>query len=208
MFVTFEGCEASGKSTQAKLLKTYIESLGYEVVYTKEPGGTVLADKMRGILLSNEVEDPLTEFLLLSAGRRDHSIKIVDDLRNGKFVISDRFADSSVVYQGYAKGLDLDVVYEINRLVTTIEGKILKPDITFLMDIEVDDLPQRVAKSSAHTNFYDTKDFSFHQKVRDGFLKLASTNKDRIVVIDGHKTVLEIQDKIRKIVSKNLSHKR
>ena len=180
MFITFEGCEASGKSTQSQILSDSLRSAGYKTVLTKEPGGTELANDMRQILLKDEVDDAMTEFLLLSVARRDHVKLIKRQLSEGKIVISDRFSDSSLAYQGYAKGLDIEVIKNITHYIT--EG--LVPDITFLLDVDLEDLRGRVKSSTKHDNFYDNKEIKFHEAVKFGFLKVAEMYKDRFVVIN------------------------
>lgn len=177
-FITFEGCDASGKSTQANILYQHIKLLGFPVIITKEPGGTPLADKIRNIILSNEVEDSLTELLLLSAARRDHALSIKNKLKEGFYVISDRFIDSSIAYQCYAKGLDPSIAEQLIKLST--DG--LTPDITILLDTDISTLKSRI--NSKHKNFYDDKNAEFFNKVRDGFISVAKNNPNRIKIVD------------------------
>ena len=193
-FITFEGCEGSGKSTQAKLLKEHLERLGHKVILTREPGGTELAEEIRKVILSgNKIEDTLTEFLLISAARRDHVLnKIKPALAEGSFVICDRFFDSSLAYQGFARGLDLELMQSIKTL--TIDG--FQPDITFLIDIEPSLALERIQKFRSDNNHYDAMGINFHNSVRNGFLELAEQNPNRICVIDGNKSQEEVFETI------------
>ena len=226
MFITFEGCEASGKSTQSKILRAKLESMGYHVLLTKEPGGTDLADNIRSILLDHEISDPLTELFLLSAARHDHILKIAKALRSGAIVISDRFADSSRVYQGYTKGLKTEIVEQLIDMSTSFNyindvrlnhnesldsdfhvglqeyikqnfvNSIIEPDITILLDIEIETLQARIGASSIHQSFYDKKDINFHVNIRNGFLDLQKRFSNRIKVIDGNKATDEVTKQI------------
>jgi len=200
MFITFEGCEASGKSTQSRILAKKLEERGYQVMITKEPGGTKLADQMREILLEHEIEDPLTEFLLLSAARRDHFLAIEKNLLSDKIVVSDRFADSSLVYQGYVKGLNPDIISKITSYVTT--G--VEPDLTFLLDIDLNVIKPRIQGSKKHGNFYDLKDIKFHSKIKEGFLTLARMRKDRIIIVDANQVVEEVASIVEKVTLRYL----
>ena len=207
LFITFEGCEASGKSTQCSLLFERLLSAGYKVWLTKEPGGTPLANRIRQIVLEHEIDDGLTELLLISAARRDHVLEIKKRLSEGYIVISDRFADSSIAYQGYCKGVPIDIVLSIIDLSTdthseeiedkikeinpmlndamSFKGEVLKPDITFLLTINTNEIQNRIIKSDKHNNFYDRKGIAFHAKVQEAFLKIADGNTKRIRVISG-----------------------
>ncbi len=194
-FISFEGCEGSGKSTQAKLLAEHLEKLGYKVVLTREPGGTELAEQIRKVILSgNKIEDTLTEFLLISAARRDHvENKIKPALANGSFVICDRFFDSSLAYQGYARGLDLELMRSIKTL--SIDG--FEPDLTFLIDIEPAVALERIQKFRSDNNHYDAMGIKFHNNVRNGFLEIAEQNPNRFLIIDGNKPQEEVFEMIK-----------
>lgn len=194
-FISFEGCEGSGKSTQAKLLAEHLEKLGYKVVLTREPGGTELAEQIRKVILSgNKIEDTLTEFLLISAARRDHvENKIKPALADGSFVICDRFFDSSLAYQGYARGLDLELMKSIKTL--SIDG--FEPDLTFLIDIEPVVALERIQKFRIDNNHYDAMGIKFHNKVRNGFLEIAEQNPNRFLIIDGNKPQEEVFEMIK-----------
>lgn len=194
-FITFEGCEATGKSTQAAMLARHLRELKYDVILTKEPGGTSLGEKIRTLLLEVEIIDAVTELMLLSASRREHVKAIRSALQIGKYVISDRFSDSSIAYQGYAKGLDIDIIQTLFDL--SLDA--LEPDITFLLDADVSILVKRMQLSDKHNNCYDTKDETFHEAVRQGFLFVAKKYKHRIIVLDAtlekeiiHKMIMDI----------------
>ncbi|MDZ5761433.1 dTMP kinase [Lyticum sinuosum] len=196
-FISFEGGEASGKSTQVLMLKNYLQKQKINVISTKEPGGTNLANSIRNLILSQEISDPLTESLIIAAARRDHIKKIKQHLKNEDYVISDRYIDSFIVYQGIVKGLDEKI---INKLIEwTTEG--LKPNITILLDIDVDNMMKRIKGSENHNTFYDNKNFDFHQKIRNGFLEIASKSAERIKIVDGNKTKEEVHTDILSILN-------
>lgn len=198
MFVSFEGGEGSGKSTQAKLLAEFLKAQGKEIVLTREPGGTELAEEIRALLLlKKQINDPLTELLLLSAARRDHVENLIKPaLAEGKVVITDRFFDSSMVYQSYVKGLDPEI---LNKLIQISIGQ-FAPDVTFLIDIDVEVGLSRIANTRAlEMNHYDNQALEFHQKVRQGFLDLAHKNPERIIIIDGSMDIEEVRKSVSKI---------
>ena len=153
------------------------------------------------MILSNEVVDSLTEFLLLSAARRDHILTIKQHLQNNKWVITDRFSDSSTAYQGYAKGLDIGIIESISSVI--LEN--ITPDLTILLDISVEIMEGRLAKSQQHNNFYDKKDVEFHIKVKKGFLELAKQHPDRIILVDGNEDIDAVAADIQTIVEKRFA---
>ena len=141
-FITFEGCDFCGKSTQIQLLKEYFEINNKKVFLTREPGGTIVAEKIRELILSSKgITDPLTEYLLIAAARKDHVDNLIKKkIQQGYYVLSDRFYDSSICYQGYYKNLDINVLETIKEL--TI-GK-FEPDLTFLIDIPEEEIEEEV----------------------------------------------------------------
>jgi dTMP kinase len=185
MFITFEGCEGSGKTTQAKMLVESLKSKGIDAIFTREPGGSALAEEIRTLVLRQEIEDPMTEFLLITAARRDHVEKTIKPaLAQGKYVICDRFLHSSLAYQGYAKGLNLDLMSQIHKL--SVGG--FMPDVTFIIDVEPDIAIARINKHRAESdmNYYDKKGQNFHQTIRNAFADMASSLKyGQVVKIDG-----------------------
>lgn len=198
MFISFEGGEGSGKSTQAKLLAEFLQAQGKEVVLTREPGGTETAEAIRSVLLSGKhINDPLTEMLLLSAARRDHVENLIKPaLALGKVVISDRFFDSSIIYQSYVKGLDITVLHELIKISI---GNFI-PDMTFLIDIDVEIGLARIANTrGSQVNHYDNQALEFHQKIRSGFIDLAHQNPQRIMIIDGGQDIEEVSKSVNRV---------
>jgi dTMP kinase len=202
MFITFEGAEGVGKSTQIKLLQQHLERVAKSVVLTREPGGTQLAEKLRSILLENEgIKDALIEYLILATARRDHILKVIEpSLKAGKWVLCDRFYDSSIVYQGMLKGLDLNLM---ERLHTEINNSLF-PDMTIVLDIEPESSNQRLVARTEELTHYDTKDISFHKSVREGFLFVAKQNQQRVHVIDAHGSVDDVHARIIKLLEPHL----
>lgn len=188
-FVTFEGGEGCGKSTQVKRLAEHLRSKGVEVVLTREPGGTRLAELIRG-LLKDEREDPpcdRSELLLFLAARAQLVRNvIVPALDSGKWVLSDRFSDSTFAYQGYGRGLPLDSL----RLMNCFACEGLKPDLTLLLDVRPDVAAARMRRREAATNTsadrIELAGDDFHSRLRAGFLELAKAEPDRMKVIDAN----------------------
>jgi dTMP kinase len=180
LFITFEGSEGCGKSTQAKALWRKLVRLGVPVELTHEPGGTALGNQLRRTLKRGRQDkiSPLAELFLFAACRIQLVTEVIrPSLQQGKVVICDRFADSTTVYQGYGRGLDLDTVKKINDLAT--QG--IKPNLTILLDIPIQKGLGR--KSSATNDRFESEDIVFHNKVRDGFFKLAAAEPERWLVI-------------------------
>lgn len=189
MFISFEGIEGSGKSTQSKKLYEFLCSKNLQVILTREPGGTLAGEKIREILLDEKIDklEAKTELLLNFSARIEHVEKLIKPaLAAGKIVICDRFFDSSFAYQGYGFDVDLSVIEQIKNL--TIGD--FAPDITFLIDVSVEDAFARI-KDRASNNRYEKLEHNFHQKIRDGFLQLAQKNS-RIKIIDGENSPHEI----------------
>lgn len=184
MFITFEGPEGSGKTSVANEICRKLEALGYGILRTREPGGTPIAEEIRDILLNkkNGVLDPRAEALLFAASRRQHLVeKVWPALNEGKIVICDRFLDSSLAYQGGARGLGVDNVLNINLFAT--EGRF--PELTLLFDISPEKGLSRIAKNAnREVNRLDLEKMEFHKKVRQTFLDLAKTYSNRYVIID------------------------
>ena len=182
VFITLEGVEGCGKSTQASRLAKRLREEGYRVVETREPGGTPLAERIRDVLLSSSAEPvtPECEAHLILAGRSQHVAQVISPaLQNGAMVICDRFSDSTLAYQGYGRGLDLRALVRLNRFAT--EG--LAPDLTLLLDLPIAaGLARR--RREQDQNRLDRETRSFYQRVRNGFLELAAEQPRRIKVID------------------------
>ena len=184
MFITIEGTEGSGKTTVAKELAKLLTSNGYEVVHTREPGGTPISESIRNVILdkNNTSMDGRTEALLYAASRRQHLVeKIWPALKEGKIVLCDRFLDSSLAYQGYARGLGYDEVLNINLFAT----ENTYPDLTLFFVIKPEAGLQRIAKNkNREVNRLDLEKLPFHQKVYDAFIELSKKFPERYVTID------------------------
>jgi dTMP kinase len=191
MFITFEGIDFCGKSTQVELLRKFLVETGNKVVVIREPGGTEISERIRDILLDRKNSEMSieTEFLLFSSSRSQLVREVIlPAIKNGNIVISDRFHDSSTAYQGFGRGLDISKINTINSF--AIADVI--PDITFLIDITVEECLRRKAlKSHTDLDRIEISSNSFYQKVREGYLIMAK-NESRFVVIDGSKNIEEI----------------
>lgn len=198
VFITLEGPEGSGKSTQVRLLATALSNQGHRVVVTAEPGGDPVAEEIRNIVLHSKSSIvPEAELLLYLAARAQHVRHIIlPALERGDIVISDRYADSSFAYQGYARGIDLDVLRELNHFAT---GG-LTPDLTILLDVPVEFGLER----QNDKNRFEAESVEFHNKVRSGFLELAKHEPERWVVVDAVGTIEEIAERVREIVMARL----
>lgn len=192
MFITLEGPEGSGKTTAVKVAVEKLVALGYEVVQTREPGGTPISEQIRSVILdkSNTTMDSRTEALLYAASRRQHLVeKVWPAIKEGKIVICDRYLDSSLAYQGGARGLGVDNILNINSFAT--EGTF--PDLTLLFDLDPKIGLERISKNAnREVNRLDLEKLDFHNKVRQTFLELAKRYPDRYVVIDASKDREEV----------------
>ena len=182
--ISLEGPEGAGKTSVLEALIPVLEDRGVEVLTTREPGGVLIGEKIREVILdpSHTEMDPKTELLLYIASRRQHLVeKVLPALAAGKLVIMDRFIDSSVAYQGFGRGLDIDAIDWLNEFAT--DG--LKPDLTLYFDIEVEEgLARIAANSDREVNRLDMEGLDLHRKVRQGYLSLLEKEADRIVKID------------------------
>lgn len=192
MFITLEGPEGSGKTTAVKTAVQKLQELGYEIVQTREPGGTPIAEQIRNVILdkANTAMDPRTEALLYAASRRQHLVeKVWPAIKEGKIVICDRYLDSSLAYQGGARDLGVDNVLNINMFAT--EGT--WPDLTLLFDLDPTIGLARIAKNAQReVNRLDLEKLEFHNKVRQTFLDLSKRYPERFVVIDASKSQEEV----------------
>jgi dTMP kinase len=201
MFITIEGPEGSGKSSVTKKVAEMLERDGEQIVMTREPGGTPIAEQIRNVILdkANTKMDPMTEALLYAASRRQHLVEKVWPLsKEGKIVISDRFIDSSLAYQGGARGLGIDRIYDLNMTYAT-EG--YSPDLTLLFDLDPEiGLARIAANASREVNRLDLEKIEFHRQVRQTFLDLAKRFPERFVVIDASKSFDEVVAETYKVV--------
>lgn len=206
MFITFEGIEGVGKSTQVKALRVFLEAKGFEVVLLREPGGTLLSEKIRDILLSPDTGDidPISELLLYSAARAELVSSVIEPaLKTGKVVILDRYTDSTLAYQGYGRGLDLDFIENLNN--KAAHG--IKPDLTFLIDLPVEiglkrALTNAAAEGRTGPDRLEGESLAFHGRVREGFLKIAENNPKRVKILDGTQEIPVITHAICDIIEK------
>lgn len=199
IFITMEGPDGSGKSTQIALLKEYLEKEGYDVLITREPGGTAISEAIREVILNKDFREmsPVTEMLLYASARAQLIHEVVGPaLEKGQAVISDRFVDSSLVYQGIARGLGVEKVYEVNL---NAIGKYM-PDVTFLLD-----LPAEVGiarkKGQKDLDRMELESLEFHKSVAQGYRDMASRFPERIKSVDATRPVEEISDLIIREVS-------
>lgn len=210
MFITFEGIEGSGKSTQIKLLATVLQSRGYSVLQTREPGGCPLADKIRTLLLDADHRNmvPMTELMLYAAARAQHLAEVVQPaLDAGTVVLCDRFSDATYAYQAYGRGLPRKVVSQLNQLACNN----LVPDLTLLFDCDVAIGISRARnrinsmdKTTPKEERFELEALSFHQRVRDGYLALAKENPDRFVIIKADKPPETVADNVATCALKRL----
>lgn len=207
MFISFEGIDGSGKSTIAKLVDKKLKSEGYETVLTREPGGVKIAEDIRAIILDkNNVNlDDHTEALLFAAARRQHlKEKIIPALKENKIVLTDRYIDSSLAYQGGGKKLGVDEVYKINIFATDN----LLPDLTILFDMDPIEALKRIDKNkNREVNRLDLETMSFYKTVRQTFLDLANKYPNRIKVVDASKNIEEVFNDTMKLIEEKLNER-
>ncbi len=201
MFISFEGIEGSGKSTQIELIEELIRAKGYQVKKLREPGTTELGEKIRNIFLEKTTEtvDPITEAFLLYASRKHLDQNFLrQNLSDGAIVIADRYADATLAYQSYGKGLDHNFVKLIHD-----SSQLLSPDLTFYMDISAELSRERI--SDREMDRMESESIGFFKKVREGYLQIAHDNPERVVVLDANKTIDELHESIKKIISNKLN---
>lgn len=195
MFITFEGADGCGKTTQQMLAADYLESKGYEVLITREPGAKGLGEDIRKILL--DYKGPVSErceSLLFLADRAQHvDNMILPAIEKGQIVLCDRYTDSTVAYQGYGRQQNLERIKKLNDFATNL----LKPDLTFVFDIDVETSMQRVGKEKDRM---ESEGKEFHNRVRNGYLKLAEEEPNRIKVLDAAKSIDEIHEEVVNIL--------
>ena len=200
MFITIEGPEGSGKTTAVDTAVKELEKMGYQIVRTREPGGTPIAEQIRNVILdkNNTAMDQRTEALLYAASRRQHLVeKVWPALKEGKIVVCDRYLDSSLAYQGGARGLGIDNILNVNNFAT--EGTF--PDLTLLFDLQPElGLARIAANANREVNRLDLEKIEFHTKVRNTFLELAKRYPKRFVVIDASQSKEEVAKKTLEVM--------
>ena len=203
-FICFEGVEGSGKSTQAKLLCKFIKkNITKNVILTREPGGTLFSEKVRNLILDKKTNiSTLTEFFLLMAARNEHIIsKINFYLKKNFIIICDRFFYSTLAYQHYLEGMDKKFIFNIQKKIY----KKIHPDLTFLIDLNNKESKIRINNRSKKTNRFDKLSSYHFNKIRNGFIKISKTYKNKIVLIKGSRSLNEIQSEINKKTLKILN---
>ncbi|HOS54278.1 MAG TPA: dTMP kinase [Anaerolineaceae bacterium] len=206
MFITLEGPDGSGKSIQVPALAEFVRQLGYDVLTTREPGGTSIGDQIREVIMSmkNKSMNPRTEILLFCAARAQIVSEVIrPQLEKGVVVISDRYADSTLAYQGYGHGLDLKVLRGILDFAT---GG-LTPDLTLLLDVDVETGLSRRQQGGGEWNRLDDYALAFHRRVRDGYLELAAAEPQRWVRIDASQAPQIVQQLMQEAVLRRLRPK-
>lgn len=202
-FITFEGGEGAGKTTHVRLLADAVRAASLDVVETREPGGSPGAEQIRELLIHGEVGrwDAMSEALLHFAARRDHVRRVIQPaLAAGKWVLSDRFADSTMAYQGYGHGLGREVIEQLYAL--TVGA--LRPDLTVILDLPVDVGLRRTATRKHGGTRYERMDRAFHERLRAGFLAIAREDPERCLVVDGRLPVEAVHEAIRAAVGDRL----
>ncbi|THE11441.1 dTMP kinase [Bacillus timonensis] len=204
-FITFEGPEGAGKTTVLGILQEELSKKGYDVVCTREPGGIDIAEQIRSVILdkNNTKMDARTEALLYAASRRQHLVeKVIPALEEGKMVLCDRFVDSSLAYQGYARELGIDEVLSINEF--AING--LMPSLTLFFDIQPEKGLTRIKKNDEReVNRLDLEKLSFHQKVYEGYVKVANRFKDRFYTINAENTLDVVAKEALELIEKHVN---
>ncbi|MSS73775.1 MAG: dTMP kinase [Candidatus Latescibacteria bacterium] len=199
MFITFEGIDKSGKTTQARLLMDFLRQSGREALLTQQPGGSPLCAEIWGVIRNHRhfgQMAPLTELMLFAADRAQHVREVILPALGGrKAVVCDRYTDSTVAYQGYGRGLDLDIISRLND--TATEG--LTPDLTFFIDIPVEEAFRRGLGRTADR--MEMEQAAFYERVREGYLRIAASDPDRVAVFDGCEPMDRISEELRAVVS-------
>ena len=208
-FITLEGGEGTGKSTQIKKLAALLEEKGRAVVVTREPGGTPEAEKIRNLFTQRDGGNwtPVAECLLLFAARNMHVERLIKpSLADNRIVISDRFTDSTRAYQSYGHGLELDFIESLTQL--SIGG--FEPDLTFILDMDTEKglgrAKERIAETGSGEDRFEQLDISFHERLRKGFLEIAERNPDRCVIIDASRSVEEIAEEMGRVALERIAN--
>lgn len=199
LFITFEGTDGCGKTTQIELLKRYLEKKGYKVVLTREPGAKGLGEKLREILLNydGDVSSNCESFLFLADRAQHIDMLIKPSIERGEVVLCDRHTDSTVAYQGYGRGLDLNQIKMLNDIATN--G--VKPDMTFVFDIDIETAQERVGKTKDRM---ESAGIEFFKRVRQGYLEIAKSEPERVKVLDATQTIETIANQVKGYIDTKL----
>ena len=204
-FISFEGGEGSGKSTQIKLLAKRLAKYG-DVITTREPGGTIEAEIIRNLLVKGKKNkwSGVVETLLLYAARKDHIDKVIaPSLKKNKWVLCDRFKESTLVYQGYGKNVDIDLIKKLDKMITNN----LTPSLTFILDINPKIGLKRSKRKSNTETRYENMSLTFHNKIRKEFINIAKSNKKKFILIDANQNINQIQNIIWNEISNKINAK-
>jgi dTMP kinase len=204
-FITFEGGEGAGKSTQVRLLAAWLGQRGIDVLATREPGGSAGAERIRGLLVEGDAArwDPLTETLLHYGARRDHVERTIRPaLAANRWVVCDRFADSTTAYQGYGHGVSLEFIATLRHQVV---GTDCAPDLTVVLDLPVEAGLRRASSRPGSETRYESMSVEFHRRLREGFLTIAKAEPDRCVVVDASADIDAVQSAVRAAVERRLA---
>ena len=204
LFITFEGVEGAGKSTQIRRLAASLEEEGVSVLVTREPGGTQISERIRELLLERRHHKMVstTELLLYAAARSQHVVEsIVPALEEGQTVISDRFGDATTAYQGHGRGLDLELINRLNRVAT---GGLV-PDLTIVLDVPVKVGLGRARRRRRRMDRLEIENLEFHQRVREGYLAIAKEEPQRVVVINSQRNPNRVHNEIRELVKRHVT---
>ena len=204
LFITFEGVEGAGKSTQTRRLAESLEKEGVSVLVTREPGGTQISERIREVLLEREHHKMVstTELLLYAAARSQHVAEcIAPALAEGRTVISDRFGDATTAYQGHGRGLDLELIHRLNRVAT---GGLV-PDLTIVLDVPVKVGLGRARRRRRSMDRLEIENLEFHQRVREGYLTIAKEEPHRVRVIHSEQNFKLVRDEIRELVTRRIT---
>ena len=198
-FITFEGTDGAGKTTQIQRLSADLKRANYDVYLTREPGGTAISEQIRNILLNPDYSEmaAITELLLYAASRAQHVSEVIKPaLKSGKIVICSRFADATVIYQGYGRGVDLEKIYNLNRIATDN----VTPDITFVLDLPVEIGLQRIQKSRKKLDRLEGEKIEFHRRLRKGYQLLAKQEPQRLKIIDAQANSEQVYTQIQAVM--------
>ena len=205
LFISFEGIDGCGKSTQIGLLEKWLKGNDIEYISTREPGGCKTSEDIRELVLSTKSDLGTTgELFLYLAARAEHLRQVISPaLAEGKIVISDRFSDATFAYQGYGRGVDLNELQDLNRVATS--G--VKPDITYILDIPLEVSKQRLKRGRNELDRMEKSSTEFFSRVRDGYLEIAKTDSARYIVIDGSDTINNIHERVTEILQSKIQER-